>query len=57
MDLTWTQLAFRTFPYGMGALDLGLALIYASRREYRLALTWTAYAVAAVALGGVRNTQ
>ena len=42
------------FPYAVGVLDLGAAVVYAMNKEWALATTWLCYAVAAVALGTVK---
>lgn len=45
----------QVFPYAVGLLDLGAAIVYHTRKEYALAITWYCYAVAAVALGQVKH--
>ena len=42
------------FPYAVGLLDLGAAIVYASEKQWALAITWFAYAIAAVSLGSVK---
>lgn len=42
------------FPYLVGFLDLCAGVVYFYNRQYALGLTWTCYAVAAVALGSVK---
>ena len=39
----------------MGAADLVMACSYAREHQWALALTWLAYAIAAVALGTVNQ--
>jgi uncharacterized membrane protein YjjB (DUF3815 family) len=41
------------FPYAVGLLDLGAAVVYLMNKEYALSITWACYAIAAVALGCV----
>ncbi len=40
--------------YIMGAADAATAMVYATRRDWTLALVWICYAIAAIALGRVR---
>lgn len=42
------------FPYLVGLLDIGAAVVYLKNGELALALTWFCYAIAAVALGSVK---
>lgn len=42
------------FPYTVGLLDLGAAIVYGLNKQWALAITWACYAVAAVALGSVK---
>ena len=42
------------FPYAVGLLDLGAAVVYALNQQWALAITWLCYAVAAVAVGSVK---
>ncbi len=44
----------RYFPYIVGVLDLGAAVVYAFNREWRLALIWFLYGIASIALGGLK---
>ena len=44
----------RYFPYAVGLLDLGAAVVYLTNRQIALAVTWLCYAIAAVALGTIR---
>lgn len=42
------------FPYAVGVLDLGAALVYLLNRQWALAMTWLCYAIASVALGTIK---
>lgn len=42
------------FPYAVGLLDFGAAVVYCSNKQYALAITWFCYAIAAVALGSLK---
>lgn len=42
------------FPYAVALLDCGAAAVYLVNRQWALAITWGAYAVAAIALGSVK---
>jgi len=42
------------FPYAVGLLDVGAALVYAVNKQWALAITWFCYAIAAIALGSVK---
>lgn len=43
------------FPFAVGLLDLGAAVVYFIQKQYALAVVWFCYAIAAVALGMVKN--
>jgi hypothetical protein len=42
------------FPYAVGFLDLGAAIVYGLNKQWALAITWFCYAIAAVSLGSVK---
>lgn len=48
-----TFMAF--FPFVVGLMDLAAAGVYASQKQWALAITWFCYAIAAVALGTVKS--
>ena len=41
------------FPYIIAVLDLGAAIVYASRGQWALAITWFLYAGACISLAKV----
>jgi len=44
----------RFFPYLVAAGETGAALVYLYNHEWRLAIIWGGYAVAAVALASIK---
>jgi hypothetical protein len=44
----------RVFPYLVAIGEAGAALVYLYNREWRLAVIWGGYAIAAVALASVK---
>ena len=43
------------FPITVGVMDLAAAGVYAYNKQWALAVTWFCYAIAAVALGTVKQ--
>lgn len=46
--------AIHVFPFAVAFLELGACLVYLAHREWRMAILWGGYAVAAFALAQVR---
>lgn len=46
--------AIRVFPYAVAVLEVLAAGVYLYHREWRLALVWTGYGVAALAFAGIK---
>lgn len=44
----------RIFPYAIALLEFGAACVYAYYRERALAVVWLCYAIATMALGGIK---
>lgn len=44
----------RFFPYTIAVLDIGAAIVYCLNGQWRLALMWSCYAVATIAVAGIR---
>lgn len=42
------------FPYAVGLLEFGAAVVYAMEKQWLLAITWFCYSIAAVCLGSVK---
>ena len=52
---TGVELTFMSvFPIAVGLMDLAAAVVYATNKQWALAITWFCYAIAAVALGMVK---
>ena len=55
-DRAGVELTFMSvFPIAVGLMDLAAAIVYAMNKQWALAITWFCYAIAAVALGMVKQ--